>query len=219
MNTFTAQELADFYQKVADGGEIEYLDSSKEREWLDAFGGPDIECNRDQWRIKPTKKIIDLSVLTEHAKEDHSRCWKEKDIVSLIWEHAGITHPKPKKKVINLSALINGIDCEFKDLENDSWVIGKLHDLPADHDGDFKYWKRHDNSGCWYDKCQPRMNHKHAWQGGECPIEGFVVHVWVAKDSNVLTVNTSSNSINWSSVIFVEFLEREDGYVMPWESE
>tara|TARA_R110000737_G_scaffold230712_3_gene244231 strand:- start:1595 stop:2122 length:528 start_codon:yes stop_codon:yes gene_type:complete len=65
MNTFTAQELADFYQKVADGGEIQYLGSSKEGEWLDAFGGPGIECNRDQWRIKPAKKVINLSVLID----------------------------------------------------------------------------------------------------------------------------------------------------------
>ena len=64
MNTFTAQELADFYQKVADGGEIDYTLMPK-----DCFGhpenGPHMGCSKDMWRIKPTKKVIDLSVLIE----------------------------------------------------------------------------------------------------------------------------------------------------------
>ena len=63
-NTFTSQELADFYQKVADGGEIDYTLMPK-----DCFGhpenGPHMGCSKDVWRIKPTKKVIDLSVLIE----------------------------------------------------------------------------------------------------------------------------------------------------------
>jgi hypothetical protein len=180
MNTFTAQELSDFYQKVADGGESEtnlnINQIALEVEWIPTTFGPTLQSSHRDWRIKPTKKVIDLSVL------------------------------------------IDGIDCEFKDLENDSWVIGKLHDLPADHDGDFKYWKRQDNSGCWYDKCQPRMNHKHAWDGGECPIEGFVVRVWYNKDTSSVT-KTSVDFVDWERVIYVMFLKVEDGYVMPWESE
>jgi hypothetical protein len=172
MNTFTASELADFYQKVADGGEIGFRHATL-GEFNPALVGPCLHSSTQDWRIKPTKKIIDLS------------------------------------------ALIDGIDCEFKDLENDSWVIGKLHDLPADHDGDFKYWKR---SGCWYDKCQPRMKHIHAWQGGDCPIKGFVVRVWYNKDTSSVT-KTSIDFVDWERVIYVMFLEVEDGYVMPWESE
>jgi hypothetical protein len=126
----------------------------------------------------------------------------------------------PTKKVIDLSVLIDSqIDCEFSAYPYfDHKQLGTLVFLPKDDTGMCTI----DTKGIspeFARYCRPRMNHKHAWQGGECPIEGFVVHVWVAKDSNVLTVNTSSNSINWSSVIFVEFLEREDGYVMPWESE
>ena len=46
-NTFTAKELPDFYQKVADGVEAEYRN-----------------CLNKQ-RIKPAKKVIDLSVLID----------------------------------------------------------------------------------------------------------------------------------------------------------
>tara|TARA_R110000822_G_scaffold162707_2_gene303064 strand:- start:490 stop:1017 length:528 start_codon:yes stop_codon:yes gene_type:complete len=63
MNTFTAQELADFYQKVADGGEIEYLYEGAHKFMIKA--GPDLSGYLDHWRIKPAKKVIDLSVLIE----------------------------------------------------------------------------------------------------------------------------------------------------------
>jgi hypothetical protein len=190
MNTFTAQELADFYQKVADGGEIDYKLVPK-----DCFGhpenGPHMGCSKDVWRIKPTNKVIDLSVL------------------------------------------IDGIDCEFKDLDADIWVIGKLHDQLEDRDGCFKFWKRQDNSGCWYDKCQPRMNHKHAWDGGDCPLpEGFIVKVWlrddkklpfIAKVERVTWKHRRANVLNsihtGYDIIYFEVLRVADGYVMPWESE
>ena len=180
-NTFTAQELSGLYQKVADGGELEFRVSE---DWLTGLVSPSLGSVRQDWRIKPTKKVIDLSVLIDSQ-----------------------------------------IDCEFKDLENDSWVIGKLHDLPADHDGDFKYWKRQDNSGCWYDKCQPRMNHIHAWQGGECPLpEGFRVKVWF-RNTLYAPVDRPATSIRWChdgdlyDIIAFEVLGLADGYVMPWEQD
>tara|TARA_R110000765_G_scaffold67560_1_gene130480 strand:- start:1064 stop:1459 length:396 start_codon:yes stop_codon:yes gene_type:complete len=125
-------------------------------------------------------------------------------------------------KVISLSMLIkSGIDCEFKDLNNDSWVIGKLNDLAADHDGNFKYWKLQDHSGCWYDKCRPRMNHKHAWQGGECPLpEGFMVKVcWRNYPANEVLAGelTWKTTGSWFDIIDFEVLGLADGYVMPWE--
>ena len=63
-NKFTLQELADFYQKLADGSRIDYALLPK-----DSFGhpenGPHLGCSKDVWRIKPTKKVIDLSVLID----------------------------------------------------------------------------------------------------------------------------------------------------------
>ena len=64
-NTFTAQELADFYQKVADGGEIQTFvrrSSDSKPEWIDSVYGPRPNCLESRyWRIKPTQKVIDGS--------------------------------------------------------------------------------------------------------------------------------------------------------------
>jgi hypothetical protein len=62
-NTFTAQELADFYQQVANGDEMEFRSTAKG--WTSSWGSPCLESVRQDWRIKPAKKVIDLSVLIE----------------------------------------------------------------------------------------------------------------------------------------------------------
>jgi hypothetical protein len=62
-NTFTAQELADFYQKVAAGDEMEFRSTAKG--WTSSWGSPCLDSVRQDWRIKPAKKVIDLSVLIE----------------------------------------------------------------------------------------------------------------------------------------------------------
>jgi hypothetical protein len=170
-NTFTAQELANFYQKVADGGEAQL---KIDGEWSNLFvGGPAIGSNKDVWRIKPAKKVIDLSVLIDSQ-----------------------------------------IDCEFYDeldFAEEELRIGFLTSINC---GGYPY-----SLGCdVYFFCQPRMNHKHAWDGDEFPIEGFVVRAWVDKE-DFLTVHTSSNSIDWNKIMYVEFLEVEHGYVMPWEQD
>ena len=54
-NTFKAQGLSDFYQKVADGGEAQL---KIDGEWSNLFvGGPAIGSSKDVWRIKPAKKV------------------------------------------------------------------------------------------------------------------------------------------------------------------
>ena len=57
-NTFTAQELADFYQKVADGGEAEFRANCTNKEWFSSSGSPCLSSIRQDWRIKPTKKEL-----------------------------------------------------------------------------------------------------------------------------------------------------------------
>ena len=64
MNTFTVQELVDFYQQVADGGEME-LDGGYGIGWVTNPAGPDMNSPKDEWRIKPKKKDVDMSVLIE----------------------------------------------------------------------------------------------------------------------------------------------------------
>jgi hypothetical protein len=173
MNTFTAQELVDFYQQVVDGGQIEFI-YSHSADWQKTNCGPTTLSNHEDWRIKPTKKVIDLAVLIDSQ-----------------------------------------IDCEFQGSSSMSWAIGKLrHHVSCSKKP--MYHMHWDIQG--FTKCRPRRGHKHAWDGGECPIEGFVVRAWVDKQ-DFLTVLTSSNSIDWSKIMYVEFLETEHDYVMPWESE
>ena len=170
MNTFTAKELADFYQKVADGGEIEYKLLPK-----DCFGypenGPHMGCSKDAWRIKPTNKVIDMS------------------------------------------SLIDGIDCQFKDLDADSWVIGKLKDVAPVPDKSLRFWKQQGDSGCWYDKCRPRMHHIHA-----IAVEDF------EEAGNIREKLTTAGFV--FSFYTFDCIDRciillwdfglADGYVMPW---
>ena len=118
---------------------------------------------------------------------------------------------EPAKKVIDLSVLIeSGIDCEFSDSGDKNWHINKVAE------GIYQGSLYSTELGEYFEQCKPRMNHKHAWQSGECPIEGFVARAWYDKE-DFLTVHTSFNSIDWSKIMYVEFLEVEHGYVMPWE--
>ena len=65
-NTFTAQELVEFYQKVEDGFIIEYRPYNLALwQTQEEPNGPNLKCRKDNWRIKPTKKVIDLSVLID----------------------------------------------------------------------------------------------------------------------------------------------------------
>ena len=171
-NTFTAQGLADFYQKVADGGEAQL---KIDEEWANLFvGGPSLGSSNAKWRIKPAKKVIDLSVLIDSQ-----------------------------------------IDCEFKDKGAKNWRVSKafigLHQesLYGTESGDF------------FEQCRPRMNHKHAWPEGECPLpEGFEVKVWFRSGGHTVVTTRSGNywGINGDTMCF-EVLGLADGYVMPWESE
>ena len=142
-----------------------------------------------------------------------------KGIQFIPCEAVYIKEDKPTKKVIDLSVLIDSqIDCEFKDDISERITIGKLQSVYDRYVSDEYPYKTGTSRVDGFGQCQPRMNHIHAWQDGECPIAGFVVRAWVDKE-DFLTVHTSSNSIDWSKIMYVEFLEVEHGYVMPWESE
>jgi len=175
-NLFTAQELADFYQKVADGGEIDYTLMPK-----DCFGhpenGPHMGCSKDVWRIKPTKKTIDLSVLIDSQ-----------------------------------------IDCEFWDDETDQSVY-KLLSVDC---SEYPYATVNESTRF----CRPRMNHIHAWRGGECPLpEGFKVKIWLRDDDYDEKSRRLVSELIWShnntssDIIAFEVLGLADGYVMPWEQD
>ena len=190
-NTFTAQELSNFYQKVADGGEAEFNKGITIEDWRITDYGPSNGSVRQDWRIKPAKKVIDLSVLIDSQ-----------------------------------------IDCEFKDKGAKNWHVGKACK------GLYQESLYGTESGEYFEQCQPRMNHVHAWPEGECPLpEGFEVKVWWRSgEESVMNVE----SVNWNHVdrrprhicegmsvsnsggadiIAFEVLGLADGYVMPWEQD
>ena len=179
MNTFKAQGVSDFYQKVADGGEAQL---KIDGEWSNLFvGGPAIGSNKDVWRIKPAKKVIDLSVLIE-----------------------------------------SGIDCEFKDSCGKKWHVSKAYE------GLYQESLYGTKSGDYFEQCQPRMNHKHAWQGDECPLpEGFIVRLtkWSVHVPHISHIELttkqwiSSKANEHTTVQAFEVLGVADGYVMPWEQD
>ena len=181
MNKFTVQELADFYQKLADGSKLDYALLPK-----DSFGhpenGPHLGCSKDVWRIKPTHKVIDLSVLIE-----------------------------------------SGVLCVFFYPSTPSRATGKLKEIR----GSAYVSDNRDSSGrpIISRACSPLRNHKHAWQGGECPLpEGFRVKVWVRGDRNAkllgYVANWNHSTTNqYDDIIAFEVLGLADGYVMPWEQD
>ena len=73
-NTFTAQELSDFYQKVEDGYIIECrpynLALWKTQE---EPNGPNLKCCKDNWRFKPTKKVIDPKLVDVRAAHEAAK--------------------------------------------------------------------------------------------------------------------------------------------------
>ena len=180
MNTFKAQGLADFYQKVADGGEIEFRVNSTAKGWYRSGFSPNLSSVRQDWRIKPTKKVIDLSVLIE-----------------------------------------SGIDCEFSDANEAGIFISKVIKQGKRISLALPEYRYYDVDGDTWNRCQPRMNHKHAWQGGECPLpEGFMVKVWFRSGGD--TTVTTPSRLYWganSETMAFEVLGLADGYVMPYDKE
>jgi hypothetical protein len=128
---------------------------------------------------------------------------------------------EPTKKVIGLSVLIDSqIDCEFKDSCDKKWHVSK-----ADK-GLYQESLYGTKLGDYFEQCRPRMNHIHAWQGGECPLpEGFMVKVWYRGGSESVRPIARGNGLYWawnykpSDIIAFEVLGLADGYVMPWEQD
>lgn len=55
-----AKWLSEFYAQVAEGGEPQYKYSGG---WATTEGGPNLHSNKDDRRIKPALKVIDMSAL------------------------------------------------------------------------------------------------------------------------------------------------------------
>ena len=129
----------------------------------------------------------------------------------------------PTKKVIDLSVLIDSqIDCEFKDKGAKNWHVSKACK------GLYQESLYGTESGDFFEQCQPRMNHIHAWQGGECPLpEGFIVRLtkWSVHVPHISHIELttkqwiSSKANEHTTIQAFEVLGVADGYVMPWEQQ
>lgn len=188
MSTFTAQELADFYQQVADGGEIKLhliRPPNNKPEWEANCQGPNLASDPDMWLVKPKKKVVDLSVL--------------------IASHLGWSR----------------VDCEFSH-DGECWpFLGSLSGIKSESlDGVTQYRSRYQ----FYPKCRPRMNHLHAWQGGECPLpEGLLVKVWYRR-MGFAHISSSDYIDDWrhdgdydTNIIAFEVLGLAEGWQWPFE--
>ena len=130
---------------------------------------------------------------------------------------------KTAKKVIDLSVLIDSqIDCEFKDKGAKNWHVSKACK------GLYQESLYGTESGDFFEQCQPRMNHIHAWQGGECPLpEGFIVRLtkWSVHVPHISHIELttkqwiSSKANEHTTIQAFEVLGVADGYVMPWEQD
>jgi len=179
MNTFTAAELVEFYQKVADGG-VMSLKKGFSDEPQNNYVGPNMTSPVEYWSIKPAKKIIDMDHFIE-----------------------------------------SGIDMEFWDDASDSYTnISILDSINVGLNYAFV------SKISRYKHCRPRMNHIHAWQGGECPLpEGFKVRL-MFRDGAAVVTHTYSD-LKWVSsefkvftsadIIGYEILGLADGWAYPYQ--
>jgi len=173
--------LSDYYQQVADGGQMELVER---KTWLSDEQGPDLDSEPSMWRIKPRQQVVDLSVL-----------------------------------------IASQIDCEFWDdgeIEAD-FVIEKLTTIVKEEFGEVAHFPYRYGSYDPYKYCHPRMNHVHAWQGGECPLpEGLKVKIYFRDGSthNGLPHRWSNSKNNeHRDVIAFEVLGTAENFCWPWEAE
>ena len=106
-------------------------------------------------------------------------------IIAFAEKHAD---ERPKLKPVDLSVLIeSGIDCEFsKDEAFEYFHIDKLSALGETHSDNYPSFIRSRTMTrmlC----CRPRMNHLHAWAGGQRPLpEGVKVKVYLRDDTSTM---------------------------------
>jgi hypothetical protein len=202
MNTFTAQELADFYQQAADGGEIEYTNVLRDH-WEARPSGPNLYDLTNRWRIKPADRVC-----TRCDKPIYGSFIGDGDGTGQRFAHIEC-YRKPANKVIDLSVLIDSqIDCEFSD-DGDVWATSNLSWLVRS--GDYVDKAQH----AWK-YCKPRMNHIHA-----IDVEDFEEAGNIREKLAAAGFVFSFDTLNYISgcVLLIWGFGIDDGYVMPWESE
>lgn len=123
---------------------------------------------------------------------------------------------KPKEIMVDMSVLIeSGIDCEFSDQRSFvSPSIGKL--TAIDNMARSKY-PFNTNSGDHYTYARPRMNHLHAWTGGDCPLpKGVRVRLYLRSGKGMAgdsVIYAWDHLPGTDHIIAFGVVGLEDGYV------
>lgn len=122
------------------------------------------------------------------------------------------------KRVVDLSVLVNGIDCEFAQKDGPWNVIGPLHDwMNQSHDDPYE------SSGAWFQYCRPRHNH---WMfrtidervDGASPLPaGFLVE-WTDRE-DVLYGPDDSEDVVWSDAVGYRITGLSENWAYPWQEE
>ena len=171
-----------------------------------------------------TKEMIAVMQAYEDGKQIEGKLWHDPDWYNVekpLWDWDSFVYRiKPTKKPVDLSVLIDsGIDCEFSIFSNLFGKIDKLEDI-----NHFEKAKYASDEKLWH-QCRPRLNHIHAWQGGECPLpEGFMVKVWF-RDGQDDVMEATKWGVHWrgdkdgDDIIAFEVVGLADGYCYPWQTD
>ena len=164
----------------------------------------------------------------ERVLED---CWVDVPISEALTSHINghkqwEFRTKPELEPVDLSVLIeSGIDCEFSDYRATKTIpiIRKLARIRKGAGDEAPYV---DQAVIRWNYCKPRMNHIHAWQGGECPLpDGVEVKVTFREGTH--RRGRATTDFNWSystggsdgEIIAFEVLGLMPGHCWPWQVE
>ena len=105
---------------------------------------------------------------------------------------------KPEEIAVDMSVLVkSGVDCEFSDYP--SFVlssIGKLISINTDLHCTYPFTGA---QGSTFKYAKPRMNHLHAWTGGECPLPKGVLVAALLRDNNPVLAHPCQ-ALEWGDV-------------------
>lgn len=174
-----------------------------------------------------TKQMIAVMQAYEDGKRIEGKLLADPDwydVEKPLWDWDSFVYRiKTTKKPVDLSVLIDsGIDCVMGDTLDDK-VIGPLTHIDK-CSVDEPYW---DDINTAWTYCRPRLNHIHAWQGGDCPLPFNTmvrIHYRDYVRANESYVKRAGDCY-WEhrkephglDIIAFEVVGLADGYCYPWE--
>ena len=160
--------------------------------------------------------------LTEEQRKQVLSAYENKELIELdIFE----PEPKPKQKTIKLDEMVGSdIDCEFSNMatpfkDRHDIYIGQLTGFDTSIKNKKFYIK--DNVSKHY-KCRIRQDHRHHWNGGDCPLpEGLDVEIEFRESGREPTDNY--RNLRWShtggvwDIIAFKVLGTAENFKYEWQ--